>query len=386
MSPLKTFNQFILENSNNFSNFEPQYFKLPYSIPEDRFEKGFLKTNTSRKTNIRREISSSQPKYTSINDFLDKNPIEKVEKSVLAEINRVVKFISNNPLTGKKVECSFNMDFSSLEEYIKYHYLDPDGDLDAPLGGIETNLPFSNFGIRVDYDIYKNIPVFTFWYDGDLFYYYTVFTLEPNDVIGSGEVHTYITADEVINYLFYETVWRAAIIDLYESYPEEVEKLNISEELLDKITINPNYPKQITDNYLNKKFTKLLSNWLSTGAPVGKKSLTISAIPNHGLMSLPGDADKVLKFEPGGSSRDYSIRLLMPPSYEVDKIYLALKFNIDYRDHKITSVDMAQFKFEGRSAWAEEVDWKPLSQSDVNTLYFFDHRGNPIWIKQLMHS
>ena len=40
---LKNFNQYLTESVNSTIYFQPHYFNLPYSIPEDRFKDGLLK-------------------------------------------------------------------------------------------------------------------------------------------------------------------------------------------------------------------------------------------------------------------------------------------------------------------------------------------------------
>ena len=204
--------------------FHPNYFNLPYVIPEDRFRDGLLKNidNRSGQSLTKQTLSSDHAAYPNKESFLEDVSISTIETGVYSIINRVIKFIENNPLTGKTIKAEY-LSNNSISEYLESGLNE-----DINLGTIETNLPFSTFDIRVDYDIYKNIPVFTFWADGDLFYYYTIFTLEPNDVIGSGEFHTYITADEFINSLFYETVWRAAISEIYEMDDEIFKKLGFS--------------------------------------------------------------------------------------------------------------------------------------------------------------
>jgi hypothetical protein len=273
-------------NESKKEAFHPNYFNLPYVIPEDRFRDGLLKNIYSRRENslTKRNISSDRAAYPNKEAFLNDVSISAIETSVYSTVDSVIKFIENNPLTGKTIKAKY-VSNNSIQEYLGL-----DEDEDASLGIIETNLPFYTFGLRVDYDIYKNIPVFTFWADGDLFYYYTIFTLEQNDVSGSGEFHTYITADEFINSLFYETVWRAAISEIYEMDNEILETLGFSESMYE-IASNYNYPSKITNNYFNKKFIKLLKTWISTGniasaddKPIFNVYTTITPFP---LMNIP---------------------------------------------------------------------------------------------------
>jgi hypothetical protein len=386
---LKSFNQYLTESNNSTEYFQPHYFTLPYSIPEDRFEGGLLKSNTARKTRNRRLFSEDKAQYSSLDEFLEKNPIGKIEKSIMTEINKVIKFINNNKLTGKLLAAEFNqeMDFS---EYLHEILENPNEDI--PLGIIETDLPFSTFSIRVDYDIYKNIPVFTFWYDGDIFYYYGIFTLESNDVLGSGEFHTYITSTELIDYLFYETVWRAAVFEL--TYLNiEPDLINISDldfDELSEIADDPNYSNQIVKDYFNKNFIKLLKNWIKTNSPLlsnkEKPKFTYDTIPPYGKMSFPGDSSKLLDMSCGASGRDelgrdYLVRLLnLRRAEDSDyNIYLAIKFT--YNEKGITEIKSTEYSTP--TGWTNLI-WKPLTQTEVNTLYFIDKKGNPIWIANLM--
>ena len=371
---IKSFDQFILENVNR--EFTPKYFSLPYFIPEDRFEGGLLKSNVSRKTSNSREIKHTSSKYSSISDFFAKESIQKIEKGLLSEINRVVKFISNNKLTGRLLEAEFEQS-SSLSEYLE----DLNSDEDIAFGTITTNLPFSAFSIRVDYDVYKNVPVFTFWHDGDLFYYYTVFTLETNDVSGSGEYHTYITADEFVDYLFYETVWRAAFNEL-QLLDVEPDQVGFSESEFYRLAeIDLNSPFPIVNNYFNKNFSKMLKNWIEFDEPSIKESntskkFTQDTIPSFGLMSFPGNAGRLCEFRKGPVEGGYTIRLL---ELEKDDVSLALKFNYD--ETGLTSIESGEYL--SFTNWSK-VKWKPLTQNEVNSLYFIDKKGNPIYLQSFI--
>lgn len=374
MTNLKNFSQFILENKKDIALFEPQYFNLPYSIPEDRFEGGLIKNNLFRKSSNTREISQTSSKYGSRDEFFAKNPINIVEKKLLTEINKVVKFISNNPLTGKKANPSFSQNLSLVK------YLDAvANEEDELFGTIETDLPFSK--IRVDYDIYKDIPVFTFWHDGDLFYYYGVFTLESNDVTGSGELHTYITIKEVIDYLFYDYIWRAAFNELAQIGIESIE-LGFSEsEFNDLADADINDSKQVVNNYFDKRFIKMLHNWIETGDPTPptskKAKFDYYTIPSFGMMSFPGNSGKLLKMSQGPTSDTYTVRLLL---LDLEYTYLAVKFNYDKSG--ITSIESGEFSTD--YGWAA-VNWKPLSADEVNTLYFIDDKGRIVWVKNLIN-
>lgn len=374
---LKNFNQFINESSKSQDEFKPKYFNLPYSIPEDRFEGGLLKNNSYRRSSQTRKISYAPAKYSSRDEFFAKNPIDTVEKKLLTEINKVVKFIASNPLTGKKAKPSFSQNLSLAE------YLDAiTNEENDSFGVIEADLPFYTFSIRVDYDIYKNIPVFTFWHDGDLFYYYTVFTLELNDVIGSGENHTYITADEVIDYLFYESIWRAAFDELAQMEVDPT-KLSFSESEFEYFSeIGLNDPTPIVDNYFDKRFIKMIRRWIETGDPTlstSKKSkFDYFTIPSFGMMSFPGNSGRLLKMSQGPSEPNYQVRLLQLDS-DLDK-NLAIKFNYD--ETGLTSIESGEFSID--NGW-DAVNWKPLNQSEVDTLYFIDSKGNSVWVKSLMN-
>jgi hypothetical protein len=378
MIKLKNFNQFLLESKNMGLPFKPYYFSLPYSIPENRFENDLLKSNTSRKTRARRLFNTKEAKYSSLIEFLKKNSIDKVEKSIIAEINKVVKFINNNKLTGKLLNASFDQEMN-FSKYLEEILENPEEDI--LFGIISTNLPFSQFAIRIDYDIYKNIPVFTFWHDGDLFYYYGVFTLESNDVLGSGETHTYITANEVIDYLFYDFIWRATFNELYQMGVTP-DKLNFSESefySLAEADINDNKP--IVNNYFDKRFVKILRNWIETGNPYLTTSKKLKfdyyTIPIFGLMSFPGDPGRVLKMSIGPQSFDYTVRLLQ---LEKEDTYLAIKFR--YNEKGLILIESGEFSTI--TGW-NKVDWKKLNQNEIDTLYFINDNGNPTWIKNLIN-
>ena len=356
--------------------FHPNYFNLPYVIPEDRFRDGLLKNIDNRrgKSLTKQTLSSDHAAYPNKESFLEDVSISTIETSVYSIINRVIKFIENNPLTGKTIKAEY-LSNNSISEYLESGL-----DEDINLGTIETNLPFSTFDIRVDYDIYKNIPVFTFWADGDLFYYYTIFTLEQNDVIGSGEFHTYITADEFINSLFYETVWRAAIFEIYEMDDEIFKKLGFSESTYE-IASNYNYPSKITNNYFNKKFVSLLKTWISSGNLVSTNDKPIfnahTTIPPFVLMNIPGEFGKIVKSEVGPTQGNYTIRLL-----PIDqRKYLALKFIFD--NNYLASIESANYSTGFN--W-DSIIWKPLSQNEVNNLYFIDNKtGKAIFIQKFMN-
>ena len=357
--------------------FHPNYFNLPYVIPEDRFRDGLLKNIDNRrgKSLTKQTLSSDHAAYPNKESFLEDVSISTIETSVYSIINRVIKFIENNPLTGKTIKAEY-LSNNSISEYLESGL-----DEDITLGTIKTNLPFSTFDIRVDYDIYKNIPVFTFWADGDLFYYYTIFTLEQNDVIGSGEFHTYITADEFINSLFYETVWRAAIFELYEMDDEIFEKLGFSESMYE-IASNYNYPSKITNNYFNKKFVSLLKTWISSGNLVSTNDKppifdAHTIIPSFALMSIPGEFGQLVKTQLGPTQNNYTIRLL---PIDQNK-YLALKFIFD--NNYLASIESANYSTGFN--W-DLIIWKPLSQNEVNNLYFIDNKtGKAIFIQKFMN-
>jgi len=385
---LKNFNQYLTESVNSTTYFQPHYFNLPYSIPEDRFKDGLLKSNTYRKTSNSRSFSESKSTYSSIDEFLEKNPIAKIEKSIMAEVNKVIKFINNNKLTGKELDASFSQEME-FSEYLDEILETPEEDI--PFGIIETGLPFSTFSIRVDYDIYKNIPVFTFWYDGDLFYYYGVFTLESNDVSGSGENHTYITSTELIDYLFYETVWRAAVSELNYLSIEPV-SVNVKDEEFDRlseITNDPNYSNQIVKNYFDKNFIQLLKRWIKNDDPTSEDTQGIKfnykILEEFTHMSFPGDAGTVLSASSGpyefasSGKNSFIIRLLS--FWDKEDMYLAIRFIFNSQDGLI-SIESADYSTS--DDW-NKVDWKQLTQAEINTLYVFDKRGKAVWIQNLMN-
>lgn len=378
MMKLKNFSQFLLESRNMGSSFKPYYFSLPYSIPENRFENNLLKSNTSRKTRTRRSFNTEEAKYSSLIEFFKKNSIDRVEKSIIAEINKVVEFINNNKLTGKLLNASFDQEMN-LSKYLEEVLENPEEDI--LFGIISTNLPFSQFAIRIDYDIYKNIPVFTFWHDSDLFYYYGVFTLESNDVLGSGETHTYITTNEVIDYLFYDVIWRATFNELYQMGVTP-DKLNFSEsEFYSLAQANINDNKPIVNNYFDKRFVKILRNWIETGNPYLTTSKKLKfdyyTIPIFGLMSFPGNPGRVLKMSIGPQSSDYTVRLLQ---LEQEDKYLAIKFK--YNEKGLILIESGEFST--LTGW-NKVDWKKLNQNETDTLYFINDNGNPTWIKNLIN-
>lgn len=202
------------ERAENFTKIEPAYFRLPYNIPDDRFENGLLKANVSRRTYNKRYVNDSIHKYANKEEFLKNVSLIEINAEIKASINRVLKFLRNNPYTGKTIKASYEP-FFTLKEYLTR---DPDDG--ECLGLFETNIP-SMFSLMVNYDIYKNILVFTIAGDA-LFYYYELYTLEPNDVIGSGEDQSYITEEELYNGIFAETLWRASIKEIISSQNQQI--------------------------------------------------------------------------------------------------------------------------------------------------------------------
>lgn len=251
---IKSFSSFLFESSQVIKQFDPEYFKLPYNIPEDRFESGLLKINTHRRSQNRRNIIETNSKYKSKEDFLSNVTLDQIQNTIDSDVKRVLKFLRNNALTGKSVYADYEQE-TDIKEYLE---TDPEDRMN--LGIIALN---SNFTILVDYDIYKNIAVYTFGGDA-LFYYYTIFTLEPNDVVGSGENNTYITSNELINQMFYETVWRYTIQYIFD-YEEEFENnkkvISFKNELTDpNIQYDElyNYNSPITKDYFNKDFISFI--------------------------------------------------------------------------------------------------------------------------------
>ena len=115
-------------------------------------------------------------------------------------------------------------------------------------------------GILVDYDIYKGKTVFTFIFD-TMMYYYKVYTLGKNNVIGYGEEHTYITVNDFKNQMFYETICR--FLFQQATWDEELEEiLNIDyADAENKSDLN--FPRPVVDNYFKPEFFQALQILIS---------------------------------------------------------------------------------------------------------------------------
>ena len=119
-----------------------------------------------------------------------------------------------------------------------------------------------SLGFNIGYDPYKNTAIITIPYDGDMFYYYQVFTLGKNDVQNSGELFTYITPNDFINEVFYETTYREILSDLSENIdPDKLSEyleVDISKHFDEP---NLNFKYKITNNYLTNRFKILFLDY-----------------------------------------------------------------------------------------------------------------------------
>ena len=253
--------QFINESRRKI--FNPEYFKLPYQIPEDRFENGLLKSSTSKRGSIPRKlIVNSNTKYKNLQDYKARVNLSEVSKQINSDVSTIMKFMKNNKLTDNLLKPKLTKE-ADLKAYIENQiiiYTDEDEYADywetGPLFLIR--FPRYDMSLQVDYDIYKGCTVFTFGEDSS-FYYYTVFTLDRNDVVGSGEEISYITVNDFINYVFYETIWRSTLKFLsYNSNEEELEqKVNVN-----MADVEFNTPYSVTKNYFNPNFKEMLHKFL----------------------------------------------------------------------------------------------------------------------------
>jgi len=260
--------KFIYESLNEavskkLVKMSPAYFNLPYNIPDDRFKNGLLISNTSRRSSKKRYVDDSNPKYTSKEEFFKNVSISQINSEIKACIARVLKFLRNNPYTGKTVNVDYEPNDFDFKYYLKTMLEEPDDN--EGLGIFLWNIPVE-ISLDIDYDIYKNIPVFTFGESG-LFYYYTIYTLEPNDVTGYGENQTYITEQELYDGLFAETIWRSAMQQLVQIGYQEVvyETLGYSNDDEKKIESYTNlnddkfHPRYVYDPNWIKIFRRFIS-------------------------------------------------------------------------------------------------------------------------------
>ena len=199
--------------------------------------------------------------------------------------------------------------------------------------------------------------------------------------MGSGEFHTYITVEEVINYLFYDYIWRAAFNELAQMEIEPI-ALGFSESEFDDLAdANINDSKPVVDNYFDKRFVKMLRRWVETNNPTPstskKAKFDYYTVPSFGMMSFPGNSGRLLKMSQGPNTHTYTVRLLLLDS---EHEYLAVKFN--YSEGGLTSIESGEFST--KQGWAE-VTWKSLSAEEVNTLYFINDKGQPVWVKNLIN-
>ena len=89
--------QFIFQHLNESKGkmFEPEYFKLPYQIPENRFEKGLLKSSTARKGTTPRKINvNSNTKYKDLQDYAKRVNLAEVNAQIKSDVLKIMKFIS----------------------------------------------------------------------------------------------------------------------------------------------------------------------------------------------------------------------------------------------------------------------------------------------------
>ena len=94
-------------------------------------------------------------------------------------------------------------------------------------------------------------------------------------------------------------------------------------------------------------------------------------------MNIPGEFGKIVKSEVGPTQGNYTIRLL-----PIDqRKYLALKFIFD--NNYLASIESANYSTGFN--W-DSIIWKPLSQNEVNNLYFIDNKtGKAIFIQKFMN-
>jgi hypothetical protein len=210
-------------------------------------------------------------------------------------------------------------------------------------------------------------------------------------VSGSGENHTYITSTELIDYLFYETVWRAAVSELNYLSIEPV-SVNVKDEEFDRlseITNDPNYSNQIVKNYFDKNFIQLLKRWIKNDDPTSEDTQGIKfnykILEEFTHMSFPGEPGKLLSASSGpyefasSGKNSFIIRLLS--FWDKEDMYLAIRFIFNSQDGLI-SIESADYSTS--DDW-NKVDWKQLTQAEINTLYVFDKRGKAVWIQNLMN-
>jgi hypothetical protein len=377
---IKNFDEFYsLYESKINKKFTPKYFSLPYNIPEDRFENGFLKTNTSRRTNKRRNIIVTTPKYKSKKDFLSKVSYHNIQNKIDVQVNKVLKFIKDNKLTGKTIDANYEQHYS-IEKFLNFSNT---SEIDEThLGAIYTNLPFSEFSISVSYDIYKDCIIFTFL-QSDMMYYYTVFTLEPNDVLGGGEQYTYITADEVIDQMFYETVWREAISVLYNNYFTQTENAHsiLSKKIgynIEEISINSPYP--ITSNYFNKKFAKFIKQWITSGS----LNFAFSKLPEfpYSWIGSPGDIlelpSETIEFVASGPSTPNLPNAIDHSGFTNNNSIVKIKFSLP--DMRVVGIEKGLFtkgRFTNFQDNDNKIEWTPYSMEDVkNSIYLPKNRSS----------
>lgn len=205
----------VLENSAPKISFQQDYFKLPYITKETRLAGSEIESHEQQrfaKDMYTRDMNKdySKVKYDSPEDFVENANLNKVEKQVEHDVKEVMSFVSNNPLTKNLLKP----EWYKIKDVKEYFSDENRNDERSPLGIIETQL---DLVISVDFDLYKGVTVFTFAISG-MFYYYTVFTLGRNDVLGAGEDNTYITVSDLKREMFYETMWRWLFYEINQGH------------------------------------------------------------------------------------------------------------------------------------------------------------------------
>ena len=262
---------FLNENTQQSIKIKPIYFDLPYQVPEDRFENGLLKSNISRRSNFKTKIKLdySNLKYKNVDDFFKNANFKEIENQVKNDIKKVTQFINNNPLTGKLLKVKFektNDIKNSIENFLQN--TSTDGDFDSGLSYGYIFPFFNDCMITVDYDLYKGCTVFTFSGDS-LIYYFTVFTLEKNDVDSAGEDATFITTNELLQYILFETIIRVYIqtsidngIDLNDNFINKL-SAKIKKMLLEDNADMLNWDYKVTHNYFDKEIIKNIREFIN---------------------------------------------------------------------------------------------------------------------------
>jgi hypothetical protein len=200
--------------------FNQEYFKLPYQIPEERFKNGRYIHGQDVGGKVKRNLGKldySKLKYKSSRDFLKKFNPQEVENKLKNDTNKIVSFMSNNKLTGTLFKPTVYklQDDLSIKRHVESYLMQMLGD-DFPddvdsYGFYSTNFLLGQ-QVNVAYDPYKDCSIITIVADNYYFFYYEIFTLDRNGCAGGGEEYTFITVNDFINQIFYETVWRLFLL------------------------------------------------------------------------------------------------------------------------------------------------------------------------------